>query len=75
MIEYIVAKSSHTRRCAGVPLWSLTSYAVSQASWGSNTSSSEIVEGRTCGIAADGGAYGEGRTGVCEAMMSHTSHK
>ena len=26
IIEYIVARSSHTRRCAGVPLCSFTSY-------------------------------------------------
>jgi len=45
MIEYIVAKSSHTRRCAGVPLWSLTSYAVSQASWGSKPRRVKLSKG------------------------------
>lgn len=52
MIEYIVAKSSHTRLCPGVPLWSFTS------------SSSDIEDAGICGLAEDGGAYGDGLTGT-----------
>ena len=33
------------------------------------TSSSDIAEGRICGSAAEGGAYGDGRAGVCDDIV------
>ncbi len=35
------------------------------------TSSSDIEDGKICGIAAEGGAYGDGRTGVCEVIKTY----
>ena len=73
-MEYIVARSSHTRLCAGVPLCNFTSFHKEQSALaakttgGGRTSSREMEDGRICGMAAEGGAYGDGRVGTCEAM-------
>jgi len=62
MIEYIVARSSQTRLCPGLPLCSFTSYCKKLRHRLTSSSDNELVG--ICGMAVEGGAYGEGRTGT-----------